>query len=199
MTDFSPLRPIHFKMSFYESILNTLSTKVNIIHISTAMPGLKTLLNQQITFYALCGSYKTWRRMTSTVTTVSCQTKIKSALEQFPMPRRMKKASMLFLSHFQWKCDGSICIVSHVFQPLEVSIFGAQKEKFQRLLSLRNIKMNLNNWNDLFTIYELINNAYRTCINPQNAISGFRWTKNWSDENNRVSINKIKLTEIKNL
>lgn len=75
-----------------------------------------------------------------------------------------------------------------MLEPVDVSVFGALKEEFRRLLRPRTISTANDGRNDVFKICELRCDAYQTCFNPSNAIYGFSRTGIWCDETQGVDI-----------
>lgn len=81
---------------------------------------------------------------------------------------------------------------SHVLLSLDYSVFSALK-KIKRLLSRRTITTSKDTFNNVFTIYEVLWNAYNTAVTPRNEISGFRGTGIWNNETHRIDPGKVKM------
>lgn len=101
------------------------------------------------------------------------------------------------LKTLQLLCDNCIIVAglpahtSNVLQLSDVSVFSPLKEEFSRLLSLRTRTTTYDDRNDVFTICELLCDAYNVCVNAHNAIVGFRRTGLWSDHLQGVDIESI--------
>lgn len=62
---------------------------------------------------------------------------------------------------------------SHELQPLDMSVFQPIKQEFKRLLSRHTVYSKRDAHNDIFTIYEVLCQAYHKYLTSQNEISGF--------------------------
>lgn len=69
---------------------------------------------------------------------------------------------------------------SHVLQPLDVGFFGPLKEKLEQLLINRSITSKNETRSDIFTISELLRDAYHLTVNSSNSIAGFAKTGIWN-------------------
>lgn len=85
---------------------------------------------------------------------------------------------------------------SHVLQPLDILVFGPLKEEFRKLRSLMVINVQHDDRKDIFTICELLCDAYHSAINPANAIAEFRRTGISCHEKQGVKFDKIKPTDL---
>lgn len=106
-------------------------------------------------------------------------------------------ACNIAIKTLQLLCDNDITVsgrpfhTSDVLMPLEVSVFGLLREKFRRLLSFWKITKTKDDRNDVFTIREILRDAYHVCVNEHNEIAGFPHTGLWSDDLQGVDIESI--------
>lgn len=91
---------------------------------------------------------------------------------------------------------GLLAHTSHVLQSLKISVFGPLKEDFVILLNMRTITTNNDERSVIFTICELLRNAYHAFFNPQNAIAVFFRIGIWSEDLQGVDIEKIRPTNL---
>ena len=68
---------------------------------------------------------------------------------------------------------------SHALQPLDVGVFASCKEQFKRLLSRRSITTTTDTRNDIFTVCELLKQAYHHSLTAGNIMGGFRRSGLW--------------------
>eukprot|EP00171_Calliarthron_tuberculosum_P005363 IDg5363t1 len=68
---------------------------------------------------------------------------------------------------------------SHVLQPLDVGVFAPLKEKFRQQLSTRCVTSRKDARNDIFTVCELLTDAYQQTVTATNIIGGFRRSGLW--------------------
>lgn len=85
---------------------------------------------------------------------------------------------------------------SHVLQPLDMSVFGPLKERFRRLLSTRTVTTTNDARNDIFTVCELLRDAYHTVLIPRNVIAGFRVTGIWNEDTRSCDPNIIRAEDL---
>lgn len=84
---------------------------------------------------------------------------------------------------------------SLVLKHLDVSIFGHAKEDFRCRLNLRKSTTAKEEYQDIFTICELLKYSYNFCVNPQNDTPFFRRTGIWSDDTEIVDLSMIRPTD----
>lgn len=71
---------------------------------------------------------------------------------------------------------------SHALQPLDVGVFSPLKLAFRNHLNRRVVVSNRRSRNDIFTLCELLKNAFHEGVTASNIIGGFRGSGLWCDE-----------------
>lgn len=84
-----------------------------------------------------------------------------------------------------------------ILQQLDVSVFGPLKEELSFEFESAHDQNNKSDRNYIITVCEILRDSFYRYVTPQNAMTGFRCTRIWSEDKQGVYISMIHETDLK--